>query len=325
MPHERGRAERIQKILARAGLGSRRACEDLIRRGDVLVDGRAASIGESADPARQAIVVDGRRVRPGEIVHYAVYKPRGVLSTLEKGGRPGVADLVPGDVRVYPVGRLEAESEGLMILTNDGALAHRLCHPRWGVERVYRAELEGRVSDEAVERLSHGVRLAEGRTLPAKVKKVRGGLEIVLREGLNREVRRMLAATGLRAGRIVRVRIASLALGDLAPGEWRRLEAREVAGLRRAVEGPGEARPSWLGRKRRRTGGGPPCRPTSVQSRRSGPAGKAQGPGAAGGRPSPHPFPNGRGSEGEGVGRATGPRETPGLHHGGRAVRGGRR
>jgi len=252
------RAERLQKFLARAGLGSRRACEELIAAGRVAVDGRVVTeMGVCVDPRVSRITVDGRQVRPQPLAYYLVNKPRGFLCTMDGDPSILVTSLVPSHVRVFPVGRLEADSEGLIILTNDGELAHRLAHPSFAASRVYRVELEGELTERALGRLQRGVYLAEGKTLPAELRVIRrersgAVVELTIREGLNREVRRMLAAVGLKAKRIVRIRFARLSLGSLGPGEFRELSPEEVRRLREAVSGPPRARPDWLRRDRSR-------------------------------------------------------------------------
>jgi 23S rRNA pseudouridine2605 synthase len=253
----RGRGERLQKILARAGLGSRRSCEDLITRGRVTVDGRRVTeLGTRADPATSRIFVDGRRVRAEPLVYYALHKPKGAISTTgDDTDRGRVTDLVPAKPRVFPVGRLDVESEGLMVLTNDGALADRMTHPRYGLERKYRATVKGGISEGALGRLRKGVRLAEGKTLPPKVKVLRasrdgGVLEVVIKEGLNREVRRILAAVGLKVKKLVRVALGPLRLKGIAKGDWRELTRSELAALRKETAGPGAPPPKWLRRNR---------------------------------------------------------------------------
>ncbi len=260
-PHESsGEPERLQKILARAGWGSRRSCEGIITSGRVAVNGKIViELGTKADPAQDAITVDGGRVRAEPFAYYVLNKPKGVISTTaEDARRKRVVDFVPSWPRVVPVGRLDVDSEGLMLLTNDGELTNRLTHPRYGLERVYRAEVVGEITDGALAKLRRGVRLAEGKALPPRVHvlhKGRGGgrLDVTLKDGLNREVRRILAAVGLKVKRLVRVRLGSLSLGRLAPGESRELTAGELAKLRDAVAGPGRKPPPWL--RRRKAGG----------------------------------------------------------------------
>ncbi|MHC5058703.1 MAG: pseudouridine synthase [Planctomycetota bacterium] len=264
-----GRGERLQKILARAGLGSRRGCEEIILEGRVRVNGRVVTeLGTRADASRDTITVGGKRVRGETLKYYAINKPKGVISTtaedeFARGGRRRVIDLVPERPRVKPVGRLDVESEGLMLLTNDGDLANRLTHPRYGIERVYRAEVKGEITEDMLAKLRRGVRLAEGRTLPPKVRVIhkgagRGVLEVVIKEGLNREVRRILAAVGLKVRSLKRIRLGPLSLGGLSSGTARELSAPELARLRKATCGPGEPPPPWLRRRRRR--GAPPHR-----------------------------------------------------------------
>jgi 23S rRNA pseudouridine2605 synthase len=230
--------ERLQKILAQAGLGSRRTCEELIAEGRVRVNGEVATLGTRADPEHDAIEVDGAivGVRQG-LVHYLLNKPAGVVTTAsDPQGRPTVVDLVPAEPRVYPVGRLDADTEGLLLLTNDGELAHRLTHPSFGVEKEYLAEVEGRPSRGALRRLREGVELDDGPTAPAKASLVgERTLRITIHEGRNRQVRRMCEAVGHPVVRLVRVRIGSLADRRLSPGDWRPLTQREVRDLERAV------------------------------------------------------------------------------------------
>jgi len=239
--------ERLQKILARAGFGSRRACEELIRQGRVAVDGRVAQLGQRADPDRDHITVDGRPVqvdRPRTYV--ALYKPQGVLSDEGDGsGRlPTVRDLVGLPGHLFPVGRLDLRSEGLVLLTDDGELAYRLTHPRFSHEKEYRVWVEGEPDDATLRRWRRGVFLDGRRTAPAKVAVVgrEGGgtwLRVVLREGRKRQIRRVAAMLGHPVHRLIRVRIGSLHLGDLKPGHWRRLTDGEVEALLRAAEKSG--------------------------------------------------------------------------------------
>jgi 23S rRNA pseudouridine2605 synthase len=233
--------ERLQKILAQAGLGSRRACEELIAAGRVRVNGEVATLGTRADPAVDAIEVDGARVgvRQG-LVHYLVNKPPGVVTTAsDPQGRPTIVDLVPPEPRVFPVGRLDADTEGLLLLTNDGELAHRLTHPSFGVDKEYLAEVEGRPSRGAVRRLREGVELDDGPTAPARVSLVGDHtLRITIHEGRKRQVRRMCEAVGHPVRRLVRVRIGPVSDRRLAPGAWRPLAQAEVRALERAAAAP---------------------------------------------------------------------------------------
>ncbi|MGH9042158.1 MAG: pseudouridine synthase, partial [Acidimicrobiia bacterium] len=234
--------ERLQKVLARCGFGSRRACEDLIEDGRVTVNGEEAVLGRRVDPVADRIEVDGVvvPVAPG-LVYYLLNKPAGVVTTADDPqGRPTVVDLVPAEPRVFPVGRLDYQTEGLLILTNDGGLAQGLTHPSRGVEKEYLVEVEGVPGKAALRRLRQGVELDDGPTAPARVRvaqSVPGGaaLEIVIQEGRNRQVRRMCEAVGHPVRRLVRTRIGPLTDRRLAPGRWRPLEVAEVRGLYIAV------------------------------------------------------------------------------------------
>ena len=235
--------ERLQKVLARAGLGSRRACEDLIADGRVTVNGAVASLGRRVDPATDEVEVDGALVAVAEgLVHYLLNKPSGVVSTAsDPQGRPTVVGLVPAAPRVYPVGRLDAETEGLLVLTNDGPLAHRLTHPRFGVEKEYLVHVtNGPVRPGALRTLREGVELDDGRTAPARVSQPSPGLlRITIHEGRKRQVRRMCSAVGHPVERLVRVRIGPLRDPNLAPGAWRVLTPAEVRSLEAAAAGVG--------------------------------------------------------------------------------------
>ena len=230
--------ERLQKVLARVGLGSRRACEELIGEGRVTVDGAIAELGCRVNVESARIEVDGAPVgvRPG-LVYYLLNKPAGVVTTAsDPHDRPTVVDLVPDDPRVFPVGRLDAQTEGLLLLTNDGDLAHRLTHPSFGVDKEYLAEVEGRPSPASVRRLREGVVLEDGRTAPARAVLVDASvLRITIHEGRNRQVRRMCEAVGHPVARLVRTRIGPLVDRSLAPGSHRTLVAEEMRALRRAV------------------------------------------------------------------------------------------
>jgi 23S rRNA pseudouridine2605 synthase len=234
--------ERLQKILAQAGYGSRRACEELIRAGRVRVNGRAAILGQKADIATDRITVDGRPLRaPEALVYVALHKPRNVLSTVERetgDNRPTVRTLVELPEHVHPVGRLDFESEGLVLMTNDGDLTNRLTHPRYGHTKEYRVLLARRPDDEQLRTWRRGVVLEDGyKTAPADVRFEaalgRGAwVRVVMGEGRKRQIREIGALLGLPVVRIVRVRIASLRLGTLRPRQWRRLSAAEVEALK---------------------------------------------------------------------------------------------
>ncbi len=236
------REERLQKALAWAGLGSRRACEDLIREGRVTVNGEVAALGARVDPRVDRVEVDGVRVPlDPELRYFALHKPAGVVTTArDPQGRPDVSRYYPEGTRVFPVGRLDRETEGLLLLTNDGELANRLMHPRYGVEREYLAEVEGSPSPRALARLTRGIDLEDGPARAGSARRVaraggRSAVRIVMTEGRKREVRRMLAAIGLPVRRLVRVRVGPIRLGRLGPGELRELGAEEVRELMRGA------------------------------------------------------------------------------------------
>ncbi len=241
------RRERLQKVLARAGVGSRRHCEELIERGRVEVDGRVATLGDRVLPSATGVVVDGVPVSVDPtLVHYLLNKPAGVVTTAaDTHGRRTVLDLVPSEPRVHPVGRLDLDTEGLLLLTNDGLLTHRLTHPSFGVPKEYLAEVEGEPGRGAVRRLREGVDLDDGRTAPATVTLVAPSvLRLVIHEGRNRQVRRMCDAVGHPVRRLVRTRIGSLRDPHLPPGAWRPLELAELRGLEQAVGRAPEAAPA---------------------------------------------------------------------------------
>ncbi len=230
--------ERIHKILAHAGYGSRRACEEIIAEGRITINGRQATVGDKADPQQDDLRIDGQRVRPEQKVYYILNKPTGYLSTnSDPMGRRKVLDLLPGvPERVYPVGRLDADSRGLVLMTNDGELADLLTHPSHEVPKTYEVEVDGSLSGEQAEKLMTGVWLSDGRTAPARIKLLRRSatrtlLEITLREGRNRQVRRMLARLGHKVRSLSRTRIGNLSLRGLAPGKFRPLTEDELASL----------------------------------------------------------------------------------------------
>ena len=230
--------ERLQKVLAAAGLGSRRVCEILIEEERVTVNGEVAILGRRVDAENDRIEVDGLRVpvRPG-LVTYLLNKPRGVVSTAsDPQGRPTVVELVPAEPRIFPVGRLDTDTEGLLLLTNDGDLAHRLTHPSFGVEKEYLAQVDGSPTPADLRRLRQGIALEDGMTAPAKASLTApGAVRLVIHEGRNRQVRRMLEAVGYPVTRLVRTRIGPLADRRLKPGEWRVLEMEEVRALEAAA------------------------------------------------------------------------------------------
>ncbi len=288
--------ERLQKVLAHAGIASRRGAEALILEGRVKVNGEVVKeLGTKADPSHDVIQVDGRPVgKPEAPVYVALNKPRGVLSSArDTRGRTTVVDLVRHRARLYPVGRLDLDSEGLILLTNDGALALRLAHPRYEHEKEYRVLVEGRPDEEALRRLREGIGLEGGRTRPARVWRERETAEgtwlrMVLREGRKRQIRRMIEVVGQRVLRLIRVRMGPIELGDLQPGAYRPLTPAELQAIRGIREE--QARPGPRGRERaarpqrgsRRTvgDGGRRPRPGAVRPQRSG----RQGGKPAGGR-----------------------------------------
>ena len=243
--------ERVQKVLAQAGVGSRRSCEQLIAAGRVTVNDEVAVLGRRVDPASDRIEVDGIQigVRPG-LVYYLLNKPAGVVSTVsDPEGRPTVTELVPADPQVHPVGRLDASSEGLLLLTNDGDLTFRLTHPSFGVEKEYLVSVAGVPSGGALRKLRDGVDLDDGRTSPAKVSQPEPSLlRITIHEGRKRQVRRMCEAVGHPVTRLVRTRIGPLRDPRLPPGEWRELTTAEVRELEKAAA----PRPHPRSRQKRR-------------------------------------------------------------------------
>jgi 23S rRNA pseudouridine2605 synthase len=314
-------AERLQKALAHAGIGSRRACEELITQGRITVNGKVVrELGTKVHPRNDTVAVDGQPIKTERIVYFAVNKPKGYVSTNnDPSGRPRVVDILPEiPQRVYTVGRLDEMSVGLMILTNDGELANKLAHPKYGVEKVYRAVVAGTPTKEVLDKLVEGVWLAEGKVRAKRVKPIASKgeatvLEMVLAEGKNREVRRMLAKLGHKVMSLSRVAIGPVTLKGLKPGEWRPLTSFEVDLLEKVAAGipvttrykPREERgPSAPRRGPSKYGetGGParPQRPRPVERDEGEP--RKPGPRAAGGRPRPAqgpgapPRPNGPGA-----------------------------
>ena len=225
--------ERLQKALARSGVASRRVSEDLIEAGRVTINGQVATLGDKVGQSDR-IVLDGIPVlRDPDLVHYLLNKPRDVVSTAQDPERrTTVVDLVPSDTRVFPVGRLDADSEGLIILTNDGDLTQRLTHPSFGVSKEYLTHVEGVPSRSALRRLRDGIELEDGLTAPAEVSMPQDGvLRLVIHEGRNRQVRRMCAEIGHPVLRLVRIRIGPITDPNLAVGEWRNLTREEVRSL----------------------------------------------------------------------------------------------
>ena len=228
--------ERIQKVLAAAGVASRRAVEEMVAEGRITVNGQPARLGQRVDPDQDKVEVDGNPVGlRTDLVYYLLNKPSGVVTTAsDPQGRPTVVDMVPGEPRVFPVGRLDADSEGLLLLTNDGGLTHRLTHPSFGVPKEYLAHVEGRPSRGALRRLRDGVELDDGAAQAVAVSLPEPSvIRIVVHEGRNRLVRRMCEAVGHPVIRLVRTRIGPLADRSLPPGQWRVLKPSEVRKLER--------------------------------------------------------------------------------------------
>lgn len=234
--------ERLQRALARAGFGSRRASEELISAGRVTINGRVATLGDRVDPSADEVRVDGERiVVDPELRYLAFHKPLGVTTTMRDAhAERDLRAYLPDGPRVFPVGRLDRDTQGLLLLTNDGDLAHRLAHPRHGVEKEYLAEVAGVPHRRHLTQLRRGVELDDGRAAAIDARLAgtsggRGAVRLVLAEGRKREVRRMLAAVGLPVRRLVRVRVGPITLGGLAPGEIRDLTPEEIRRLQRAA------------------------------------------------------------------------------------------
>ncbi|MGQ9881890.1 MAG: pseudouridine synthase [Armatimonadota bacterium] len=241
-----GTPQRLQKILARAGYGSRRACEELILQGRVRVNGQVITqLGTRADPRHDVIEVDGQRVHPLEAHTYILlHKPAGMVTTRhDPHAKRTVMELLRGiTASVFPVGRLDADTTGVLLLTDDGELAYRLTHPRYGIPKTYLVEVRGEAEEHALRRLREGVHLEDGLTAPAQVERVRYQpqrqttlLRITIHEGRKRQVKRMCQAVGHSVVRLHRERFGPLSLRDLPPGAWRHLTPEEVTALKKAV------------------------------------------------------------------------------------------
>jgi 23S rRNA pseudouridine2605 synthase len=234
--------ERLQRSLARAGFGSRRACEEVIAAGRVEINGRVATLGDRLDPTVDEVRVDGSKVNVDpELRTFALHKPRGVTTTMrDPHAERDLTDFLPEGVHVFPVGRLDRDTEGLLLLTNDGSLAHRLTHPRYAIEKEYLAEVGRPPSQRQLARLRRGVELDDGTARAVDARSAgggggRGGVRLVMIEGRKREVRRMLDAVELPVRRLVRVRVGPIRLGKLGPGEVRELGPEDVRALYRAA------------------------------------------------------------------------------------------
>ena len=224
---------RLNAYLARAGVASRRGADELIKAGRVQVNGEPGQLNTFVSDG-DVVEVDGEAVAKQKLAYVLLHKPAGVVTTArDPQGRPTVVELVEHPARVVPVGRLDADTTGALLLTNDGALAHRLAHPRYGVEKVYEVDVEGEPSDEALRRLAEGVELDDGRTAPAIARRLGPSrIELILHEGRKHQVKRMCAAVGHPVRRLHRSRYAGLGVGDLKPGDWRELGDEEVRALR---------------------------------------------------------------------------------------------
>jgi 23S rRNA pseudouridine2605 synthase len=288
--------ERLQKLMARAGLGSRRACEDLIVEGRVTVNGKRAELGQKADPARDVIAVDGEALqRPEKLVVVMLHKPRGVVSSLSpQGDRQTVRDLVKLPGRLYPVGRLDVDSEGLILLTNDGELTDQLTHPRYESEKEYRVLVRAEPRSDQLAAWEKGVVLEGRRTAPAVVTREDRApngawLRVVMHEGRKHQIRDIGRELGLPVVRLVRVRMGGLTLGDLPVGQWRPLRPEEIQQLREP--GAPAAPPAQRGERER-----PPSRRQPNRSQPNRPASNRseRGPGRPAGRPTRRPGPPAR-------------------------------
>ena len=238
-------APKLQKAMAQAGYGSRRACERMIREGKVTVNGDRAHLGMRADPSVDAISVDGEPMRgPDPLIYVVLHKPPKVLTS--QGGWPTVIDLIDVDTRVYPVGRLDLESEGLILLTNDGELAHALTHPSFEHEKEYRVLLDKIPDENQLHSWREGVTIANlGKTAPAKVwveDRLEPWIGVIIKQGMKRQIRETARTLGLKVVRIIHVRMANLELGELESGKWRLLTNHEIEDLRLELDSPAEAR-----------------------------------------------------------------------------------
>ena len=225
---------RLQKFLAHSGVCSRRAAEALITEGRVSVDGVVVkALGSRVRPEKECVTVDGKEVGLSEkAVYLALHKPLGVITSCKHGDAKVVTDLVDVPERVYPVGRLDQDSSGLLLLTNDGRLHHRLSHPSFDHEKEYRVRVKRPISEDALKKMARGIRLKEGMTRPCHVRRMGAdGFSVVLQEGRNRQIRRMAQAVGHEVVVLKRVRMATISLGELKPGRWRHLTSKEVGQL----------------------------------------------------------------------------------------------
>lgn len=278
LPDDEGSFERLQKILASAGIASRRACEDYIRDGRVTVDGKTVTeLGIKIDSQVQKVCVDGERIKFQKKQYYIVNKPVGVVCTnADPQGRPRIIDLLPPWYgRLFSVGRLDESSEGLLLVTNDGELAHALAHPKFQVERVYRCIIAGIPSDETFDQLRHGLHFTEGKFRMRDVRRIKSNgkstlVEVILTEGQNREVRRLFSRVGHKVLKLRRTAFGPIKLGELDPAAYRPLTTAEVRVLKQYAASAPSARPSWQqravsnpNRKRLKGVGRPRSKPAS--------------------------------------------------------------
>lgn len=285
--------DRLQKVLAHAGIGSRRACEELILQGRITVDNQVVrELGTKVDPRSQQIAVDGQKIREEKPVYYAIHKPKGYVSTnKDPAGKPKVVDLLPEiPQRVYSVGRLDEQSTGLMLLTNDGELANKLAHPKFGVEKVYRVVVAGEPAREVLDQLTQGVWLAEGKVRAKRVRMTghKGQasiMEMVLAEGKNREIRRMMARMGHKVMSLTRIAIGPIGLKGLPVGGYRPLSAAEVDLLQKVAAGILVPTPRFADRRDR-----VPRAPTSRPKGAARPVGEDRDQGPHSGRPPHAPY-----------------------------------
>ncbi len=327
-----GGPDRLQKVLAHAGVGSRRACEEMILQGRITIDGKIIrELGTRVDPLRSKVAVDGQTIHAERPVYFAVHKPKGYVSTnSDPAGKPRVVDLLPEiPQRVYTVGRLDEQSMGLLILTNDGELANKLAHPKYGVEKIYRVVVAGEPPREVLDKLTQGLWIAEGKVRAKRVKVIgRKGqasiLEMVLAEGKNREIRRMLAALGHKVMSLTRIAVGPVGLKGLAVGGCRPLTAQEVDLLRKVASGLSVAAPRFPDRRERTPRPSQrPERPSGRPPERAGTDGPPPRPRlGAENRPGQAPRPRPTGMSQDGPPRpqrpAHGPANRPGGNQGAR-------
>jgi 23S rRNA pseudouridine2605 synthase len=292
--------DRLQKVLAHAGVGSRRACEEMILQGRITIDGKIVrELGTRVDPLRSKVAVDGQAIHTERPVYFAVHKPKGYVSTnSDPAGKPRVVDLLPEiPQRVYTVGRLDEQSTGLLLLTNDGELANKLAHPKFGVEKIYRVVVAGEPPREVLDKLTQGLWIAEGKVRAKRVRIVgRKGqaavLEMVLAEGKNREIRRMLAQLGHKVMALTRIAVGPVGLKGLPVGGCRPLTGQEVELLRKVAAGLNVASPRFPDRRDRTPRPAGAGRPTGRPPERVGGEGPPPRPRIGTGQP-PRPRPKG--------------------------------